>query len=94
MPAAAGRSLSSSARAKRYPSFVVMRRVFAPWDFCGTAADPQPVAKSIEPDTATALRSWLHGKVPDKRLLVLKPKLDAGGIDDTDATKRVDFGLH
>jgi len=43
---------------------------------------------------ADAVRSWLHGKVPDKRLFVLAPKLDAKGIDDKGLTTRVDFGLH
>jgi hypothetical protein len=43
---------------------------------------------------ADAVRGWLRGKVPDKRLFVLAPKLDAKGIDDKGATTRVDFGLH
>ena len=43
---------------------------------------------------ADAVRSWLHGKVPDKRLFVLAPKIDAKGIDDKGLTTRVDFGLH
>lgn len=43
---------------------------------------------------ADAVRSWLRGKVPDKRLFVLAPKLDAKGIDDKGSTTRVDFGLH
>jgi len=43
---------------------------------------------------ADAVRSWLRGKVPDKRLFVLAPKLDAKGIDDKGLTTRVDFGLH
>jgi uncharacterized protein involved in outer membrane biogenesis len=43
---------------------------------------------------ADAVRGWLRGKVPDQRLFVLAPKLDAKGIDDKGATTRVDFGLH
>lgn len=43
---------------------------------------------------ADAVRGWLRGKVPDKRLFVLAPKLDTKGIDDKGATTRVDFGLH
>ena len=36
---------------------------------------------------------FLHGKVDDRRLFVLAPKLDAKGIDDQGKTTRVDFGL-
>lgn len=36
---------------------------------------------------------FLHGKVEDRRLFVLAPKLDAKGIDDQGKTTRVDFGL-
>ncbi|HEV7777518.1 MAG TPA: DUF748 domain-containing protein [Luteibacter sp.] len=43
---------------------------------------------------ASAVRQWLHGKVDDKRIFVLAPKLDAKGIDDDGKTTRVDFGLH
>lgn len=43
---------------------------------------------------ADAVRGWLRGKVPDKRLFLLAPKLDAKGIDDKGLTTRVDFGLH
>lgn len=43
---------------------------------------------------ADAVRGWIRGKVPDKRLFVLAPKLDAKGIDDKGLTTRVDFGLH
>jgi hypothetical protein len=43
---------------------------------------------------ASAVQGWLRGKVPDKRLFVLAPKLDAKKIDDKGLTTRVDFGLH
>jgi hypothetical protein len=43
---------------------------------------------------ASAVRHWLHGKIDDKRLFLLAPKLDAKGIDDQGKTTRVDFGLH
>ncbi len=43
---------------------------------------------------ASAVQGWLRGKVPDKRLFVLTPKLDAKKIDDKGLTTRVDFGLH
>jgi Domain of Unknown Function (DUF748) len=36
---------------------------------------------------------FLHGKVEDRRLFVLAPKLDPKGIDDQGKTTRVDFGL-
>jgi uncharacterized protein involved in outer membrane biogenesis len=43
---------------------------------------------------ANAVRQWLQGKVEDKRLFVLAPKLDPKGIDDGGRTTRADFGLH
>jgi uncharacterized protein involved in outer membrane biogenesis len=43
---------------------------------------------------ADAVRQWLRGKVDDKRVFALAPKLDTKGIDDTGKTTRVDFGLH
>jgi uncharacterized protein involved in outer membrane biogenesis len=43
---------------------------------------------------ANAVRQWLQGKVDDKRVFVLAPKLDPKGIDDGGRTTRVDFGLH
>jgi uncharacterized protein involved in outer membrane biogenesis len=43
---------------------------------------------------ADAVRQWLRGKIDDKRVFALAPKLDAKGIDDTGKTTRVDFGLH
>ena len=43
---------------------------------------------------ADAVRQWLRGKVPDNRVFVAAPKLDAKGIDDGGKTTRVDFGLH
>jgi hypothetical protein len=43
---------------------------------------------------ANAVRQWLQGKVDDKRVFVLAPKLDPKGIDDGGKTTRVDFGLH
>jgi len=81
-----------------------------PRDLIGlTKSQPPDVMKSmLEANVATdtdamrhlaqqradAVRGWLRGKVPDKRLFVLAPKLDAKGIDDKGATTRVDFGLH
>ncbi|MET0935347.1 MAG: DUF748 domain-containing protein [Luteibacter sp.] len=43
---------------------------------------------------ANAVRQWLQGKVDDKRVFVLAPKVDPKGIDDGGKTTRVDFGLH
>ena len=43
---------------------------------------------------ANAVRQWLQGKVDDKRVFVVAPKLDPTGIDDGGKTTRVDFGLH
>ena len=43
---------------------------------------------------ANAVRQWLQGKVDDKRVFVVAPKVDAKGIDDGGPTTRVDFGLH
>ena len=43
---------------------------------------------------ATAVQTWLHGKVDDKRISLKDPKLTAEGIDDKGKTTRVDFGLH
>ncbi|HEY4091407.1 MAG TPA: DUF748 domain-containing protein [Luteibacter sp.] len=43
---------------------------------------------------ANAVRLWLQGKVDDKRVFVLAPKVDPKGIDDGGKTTRVDFGLH
>ncbi|MDE3210808.1 MAG: DUF748 domain-containing protein [Pseudomonadota bacterium] len=43
---------------------------------------------------ADAARQWLHGKIDDKRVFVLAPKLDAKGISDKGKTTRDDFGLH
>ncbi|MGN6480608.1 DUF748 domain-containing protein [Luteibacter sp.] len=43
---------------------------------------------------ANAVRQWLQGKVDDKRVFVVAPKLDPKGIDDGGKTTRVDFGLH
>jgi hypothetical protein len=43
---------------------------------------------------ANAVRQWLQGKVDDKRVFVVAPKLDPKGIDDGGRTTRVDFGLH
>ena len=81
-----------------------------PRDLIGlTKSQPPDVMKSmLEANVATdtdamrrlaqqradAVRGWLRGKVPDKRLFVLAPKLDAKGIDDKGLTTRVDFGLH
>jgi hypothetical protein len=43
---------------------------------------------------ATAVQTWLQGKVDDKRISLKDPKLTAEGIDDKGKTTRVDFGLH
>ena len=43
---------------------------------------------------ADAVRAWLRGKLDDRRVFVLAPKLDAKGINDAGKTTRVDFGLH
>ncbi|HEY4294275.1 DUF748 domain-containing protein [Luteibacter sp.] len=43
---------------------------------------------------ADAVRQWLRGKVDDKRVFALAPKLNGKGIDDSGKTTRVDFGLH
>ncbi len=50
--------------------------------------------RQLAQQRANAVRGWLRGKVPDKRLFLLAPKLDAKGIDDKGLTTRVDFGLH
>ena len=43
---------------------------------------------------ATAVQTWLHGKVDDKRMSLKDPKLTTEGIDDKGKTTRADFGLH
>jgi len=43
---------------------------------------------------ATAVQTWLHGKVDEKRVALKDPKLTAEGIDDKGKTTRADFGLH
>jgi hypothetical protein len=43
---------------------------------------------------ADTVRNFLQGKIDDKRLFVLAPKLDAKGIEDEGKTTRVDFSLH
>ena len=54
----------------------------------------QDAMRHLAERRADAVRAWLRGKVDDKRLFVLAPKLDAKGIDDKGLTTRVDFGLH
>ena len=40
-----------------------------------------------------AVRGYLVGKIPDNRVFVVAPKLNAEGIDDKGATTRVGFDL-
>ncbi|TCV94844.1 uncharacterized protein DUF748 [Luteibacter rhizovicinus] len=54
----------------------------------------QDALRHLAERRADAVRQWLRGKVDDKRIFVLAPKLDAKGIDDEGKTTRVDFGLH
>jgi uncharacterized protein involved in outer membrane biogenesis len=54
----------------------------------------QDALRHLAERRASAVRQWLHGKVDDKRIFVLAPKLDAKGIDDGGKSTRVDFGLH
>ncbi|MFC5740862.1 DUF748 domain-containing protein [Dyella tabacisoli] len=43
---------------------------------------------------AEAVQTWFKGKLDDKRVAMLAPKLDAKGIEDKGKTTRDDFGLH
>src|SRR5690242_16804633 len=43
---------------------------------------------------ADAVQNFLQGKIDDKRMFLLAPKLDAKGIEDQGKTTRVDFSLH
>jgi len=54
----------------------------------------QDALRHLAERRADAVRQWLRGKVPDNRVFVSAPKLDAKGIDDGGKTTRVDFGLH
>ncbi len=54
----------------------------------------QDAMRHLAERRADAVRGWLHGKIDDKRIFVLAPKLDAKGIDDKGKTTRTDFGLH
>jgi hypothetical protein len=54
----------------------------------------QDALRHLAERRADAVRQWLRGKVPDNRVFVAAPKLDAKGIDDGGKTTRVDFGLH
>lgn len=54
----------------------------------------QDALRHLAERRADAVRQWLQGKVPDNRVFVSAPKLDAKGIDDGGKTTRVDFGLH
>lgn len=54
----------------------------------------QDALRHLAERRADAVRLWLRGKLDDKRVFVLAPKLDAQGIDDKGKTTRVDFGLH
>jgi hypothetical protein len=50
--------------------------------------------RSLAERRATAVQSWLHGKLDDKRVSIKQPKLTTEGIDDKGKTTRADFGLH
>jgi uncharacterized protein involved in outer membrane biogenesis len=50
--------------------------------------------RSLADRRATAVQTWLHGKLDDKRVSIKPPKLTAEGIDDKGKTTRADFGLH
>ena len=50
--------------------------------------------RSLAERRATAVQTWLHGKLDDKRVSIKQPKLTAEGIDDKGKTTRADFGLH
>ncbi|HEY9132592.1 MAG TPA: DUF748 domain-containing protein [Dyella sp.] len=54
----------------------------------------QDALRHLAERRADAVRQWLRGKVPDNRVFISAPKLDAKGIDDGGKTTRVDFGLH
>ncbi|HEY4146541.1 DUF748 domain-containing protein [Pinirhizobacter sp.] len=54
----------------------------------------QDALRHLAERRADAVRQWLRGKVPDNRVFVSAPKVDAKGIDDGGKTTRVDFGLH
>jgi hypothetical protein len=54
----------------------------------------QDALRHLAERRADAARQYLHGKIDDKRVFVLAPKLDAKGIDDKGKTTRADFGLH
>ncbi|QAU23410.1 DUF748 domain-containing protein [Dyella sp. M7H15-1] len=54
----------------------------------------QDALRHLAERRADAVRQYLHGKIDDKRVFVLAPKLDAKGIDDSGKTTRDDFGLH
>lgn len=54
----------------------------------------QDALRHLAERRADAVRQYLRGKIDDKRVFVLAPKLDAKGIDDKGKTTRDDFGLH
>ncbi|MFC3650956.1 DUF748 domain-containing protein [Dyella humi] len=54
----------------------------------------QDALRHLAERRADAVRQYLGGKIDDKRVFVLAPKLDAKGIDDKGKTTRDDFGLH
>jgi hypothetical protein len=54
----------------------------------------QDALRHLAERRADAVRQYLRGKIDDKRVFVLAPKLDAQGIDDKGKTTRDDFGLH
>jgi len=50
--------------------------------------------RQLAQSRADAVRDFLQGKIDEKRLFLVTPKLDAKGIEDPGATTRVDFSLH
>jgi hypothetical protein len=50
--------------------------------------------RQLAQSRADAVHNFLQGKIDDKRLFLLAPKLDAKGIEDQGKTTRVDFSLH
>ena len=48
--------------------------------------------QKLAQDRAQAVRAYIGGKIPEKRIFIVAPKLDAEGIDEGPTT-RVDFAL-
>jgi hypothetical protein len=49
--------------------------------------------RALAQSRAAAVQEYFDGKIDGKRIFVVAPKMDAGGIDDKGAATRVDFGL-